>query len=232
MTAEAKRVDRSERGLWESNVLRNLQLTSEARGLTFYVNPPRDIVPDFLGNYQPDAIARGPEGGIIIEVKHRRSGATERRLAEISKKVSRQKGWELRVVYLNPPPNEMPTIAQPTWRQLQAALQEMRALESGSHHAAAFVTAWAVLEAFARLARTSSEIEGSSAISPLQAVQALAEEGFIENETADRLRNLAKLRNAVFHGDFSVEVRAEQVEELTKELQTIASNIEASTQKS
>ena len=37
----------SEAELWESNVLRNLQQVSEARGLTFFVNPPREIIPGF-----------------------------------------------------------------------------------------------------------------------------------------------------------------------------------------
>ena len=63
----------SEAQLWESNVLKNLRQVSEARGLKFYVNLPRDIIPDFLGNWRPDAIALGPDGGIIIEVKHRRT---------------------------------------------------------------------------------------------------------------------------------------------------------------
>ncbi len=68
MTLETGFSERSERALSESNALRSLQRASEARGLTFYVNPPRRVVPEFLGNYQPDAIARGLEGGIIIEV--------------------------------------------------------------------------------------------------------------------------------------------------------------------
>ena len=59
----------SEAQLWESNVLRSLQQTSEARGLKFYIHPPREIVPEFLGDFRPDAMAIGPDGGIIIEVK-------------------------------------------------------------------------------------------------------------------------------------------------------------------
>lgn len=55
----------------ESNMLRNLQQISEARGLKFYVNPPPDVVPEFLGDLRPDAIARGPQGGIVITVKRR-----------------------------------------------------------------------------------------------------------------------------------------------------------------
>lgn len=61
----------SDAQLWESNVLRNLRRVSEARGMKFYVNPPREVVPDFLGSYQPDAIAVGPNGGTVIELKHR-----------------------------------------------------------------------------------------------------------------------------------------------------------------
>ena len=62
----------SEAQLGESNVLRNLQQVSEARGLKFFVNPPREVVPAFLGDFQPDAIAVGPEGG-----NHHRGEASE-----------------------------------------------------------------------------------------------------------------------------------------------------------
>src|ERR1700730_742446 len=115
----------SESPLWESNVLRNLQLVSEARGLKFYVNPPRELIPEFLGDFRPDAIALGPEGGIIIEVKLRRSPASERRLAPIARKVSSQKGWEFRAIYLNLPRDETPPIAKPTPEQVQATFGEI-----------------------------------------------------------------------------------------------------------
>ena len=222
MTAEAQSSER----LQESNVLRSFQLASEARGLKFYIRPSRDNIPDFLGSYRPDAIARGPEGGIIIEVKHRRSDAADQQLAAISREVSRQKGWEFRVIYLNPSTGKMPPIAKPTWSQLHAALKEVEALSNGRHHAAALVAGWAVLEALARLARVNDETDASTALSPLQAVQTLAEEGFIENEAADRLRRLATLRNAVAHGDLSVDVPAERVSDLIQQLRTTASDIE------
>src|SRR5438552_494558 len=104
----------SEARLLESNALRNLQKLSEARGLKFYLNPSREIVPDFLGDHRPDAIALGPEGGIIIEMKRGRSPASERQLAAIASRVSDQKGWEFRAIYLNPPLDEMPSIEKPT----------------------------------------------------------------------------------------------------------------------
>lgn len=81
----------SETQIWESNALRNLQQASEAQGLKFYVRPPREVVPGFLGDYQPDAIALGPKGGIIIEARLRRDPATERALQQLSKKLPARK---------------------------------------------------------------------------------------------------------------------------------------------
>lgn len=222
---ETRLSGQSERA-WESSALQDLRRASEARGLTFYVKPPRKAVPDFLGNYQPDAIARGSDGGIIIQVKHRRGREGETQLAELSEKISRQKGWEFRVIYLNPAVDGTLPIKKPTWAQLHAALKESEALAAGGHHAAALVSAWAALEALARLASSGGEA-GSSNASPLRAVQALAEEGFVENEVADRLRRLAKLRDAVVHGDLSAEVPADQVEMLVRDLRSTALEVEA-----
>lgn len=216
----------SEAALRQSNVLRNLQQVSEARGLKFYVNPPCDVVPDFLGDFHPDAIARGPEGGIIIEVKLRRTPESERRLAEIARRVSAQKGWEFRAIYIAPPIDEIPSITKPTPRQLQAAFDQIEALTSGGHHAAALLIAWAALESLARLANANGET-GTRAFSPLQAIQMLAEDGYLENEAADDLRSIVKLRNAVAHGDLSVDVQGGQVKSLLKQLRAIAADLEA-----
>ena len=136
----------SEARLLESNALRNLQKLSEARGLKFYLNPPREIVPDFLGDYRPDAIALGLEGGMIIEMKAGRSPASEKQLAAIARRVSGQKGWEFRAIYLNPSFDEMPPIETPTPDQLRATFREIEELTKTGHRAAALVRAWAALE--------------------------------------------------------------------------------------
>jgi uncharacterized protein YutE (UPF0331/DUF86 family) len=209
----------------DSNALRSLQQASEARGLKFYVNPPREMVPGFLEDYEPDAIALGPEGGIIIEMKVRRNPASDRKLAAVAKRVASHQGWEFRVIYLNQPVDETLPIANPTPEQIRGTFREVEALTKGGHSAAALVTAWAALEALARLASAYSESRRSKNFSPDQAIQTLAEEGYIDNETADHMRKLAKLRNAAVHGDFSVNVSAEQVESLLTQLQAVASEV-------
>jgi uncharacterized protein YutE (UPF0331/DUF86 family) len=77
------------------------------------------------------------------------------------------------------------------------------------------------------LVTENGEGERPSAFTPLQAIQTLAEEGYIENEAAEDLRKMVKLRNAVVHGDFSIEVTAGQIEGLLKQLRAIASQIKA-----
>ena len=212
-----------------SGMLKSLQQASEARGLRFQVHPPREIVPEFLGGFQPDAIAWGPEGGIIIKVKRRGDPASEQPLAEIARRVSGQKGWEFRAIYVNSSIDDAASIAKPTRQQLQAAFKEIEALANSGHHAAAFVAAWTALESLARLASADGEVVRPTTFSPLQAIQTLAEEGYMENETAERLRNLARLRNAIVHGDLSVSVSAGQVEGVLKVLRAVASDIEAAT---
>jgi uncharacterized protein YutE (UPF0331/DUF86 family) len=216
----------SEAALWQSSALRNLQRVSEARGLKFYVNPPRDVVPDFLGDFRPDAIARGPEGGIIIEVKLQRTPESERRLAEIARRVSAQKGWEFRAIFATPPIDEISSIPKPTQQQLQGAFDQIEALTNGGHHTAALLIAWATLESLARLANANSET-GTRTFSPLQAIQMLAEQGYLENEAADNLRGMVGLRNAVAHGDLSVNVQGGQVKSLLKQMRAIAAELEA-----
>ncbi len=53
----------------------------------------------------------------------------------------------------------------------------------------------------------------------------LAEEGYIESEEADYLREMAKQRNAAVHGDFSVDVPAAHVERMLEYPRSIASDI-------
>jgi uncharacterized protein YutE (UPF0331/DUF86 family) len=209
--------------LWEFDVLRDLQHSYEARGFKFHINPSRELVPPFLAGYTPDAIAVGPEsGGVVIEVKRQRTQSTDRRLAELAKKVSKQKGWEFRAIYTNPITERPDNIAKPTAGQIDARLREIQGLADTGHYASALILGWAVLESLSRLASDSGSSRGYS---PVQAIQALAAEGYLENEEAQRLREMARLRSAAVHGDFSVNVSAEQVEFLLAQLRALNSEI-------
>ena len=148
-------------------------------------------------------------------------------LEEISRRVRGQKGWEFKAILLSTPAEEAPAIAPPTWAQIQAAFAEIEALTTTGHASAALVIAWAALEALARLATTDDETRTAKSFTAMGAIQTLAEEGYLEHESAERLRKMVAVRNAVVHGDFSVDVAPEQVDGMRRDLRTIAAEIEA-----
>lgn len=210
----------------ENNILENLKLANEARGFSFHLNPPPAMVPSFLRGYRPDAIVLRPEGGgIIIEINHQKTGGSETALAQIARRVAAHKGWEFQVIYMNPAPQASAPIPRPTADQVQAALGRLQELSQTGHHAAALVTGWAIMESLARLVLPDSDFNRTGTFSSIQTVQTLAEEGYLENEAAQRLREMARLRNAVVHGNLSTDVSADQVRDLLDQLQAIATDI-------
>ena len=52
-----------------------LRKDAEQRGWKFYIQPPPQVIPEFLKGYRPDALGIGPEGGVVIEIKARRNEA-------------------------------------------------------------------------------------------------------------------------------------------------------------
>jgi uncharacterized protein YutE (UPF0331/DUF86 family) len=89
----------------------------------------------------------------------------------------------------------------------------------------ALILGWAVLEALARLASTHDGSGHFGPLSPVQAVQILAEEGYLENDAAADLRRMTSLRNAVVHGDLSANVSSEQTAALIARLRVIAADV-------
>jgi uncharacterized coiled-coil protein SlyX len=214
----------------EMGVLRNLRGIYERRGMQFYINPAPDVVPGFLGGYRPDAIAIGPDGqGVVVEIKSYRTRTTQSQFDELKKRVSSEDGWRLEVIYTNPEADETDVVAKPTAEQIESRLNEVVKLEQAGYHEPAFLLAWAVLESLARLATPPGSTAQVISLGAVQVVQKLAELGYLENEVASELRALAKVRNAVVHGDFSVNVSAAQVKTFLERLKALRSEIAHST---
>ncbi len=209
-----------------SDALQGLRDAYEARGWRFHVEPSPDMVPAFLGDFRPDAIALGPAGGAVIEVRHERTPASDRQLAEVARRVSDQEGWEFRAILARPSVDAVPPIPAPTPSQLAAVLDEVETLARAGHGASAWLTAWTALEALARLAPG----EGTAprrALSAVQAVQTLAEEGYVAAEALDRFLRAARLRNAIAHGDLSARVKPDEVLAFLAELRGMTDAVAA-----
>ncbi len=188
----------------EAAILDRLKDRYEQQRYQFFAQPGRDLIPAFLGNFRPDAIALKPGDRLIIEVKLKKPAAhVEARLAEIARKVAMQSGWRFTVLVEDESPEGEFRVRPSSHSEIARQLAEAAALADAGHARAAFILSWAVLEAVARASRSTLT---DRPLSPMQTIQDLAMHGLIEEAAADRLRGMLAVRNAVAHGDFSVAV--------------------------
>jgi uncharacterized protein YutE (UPF0331/DUF86 family) len=203
-------------------LLDSLRKDADRRGWTFHAPPPKAAIPDFAEDYEPDAMVITPEGGVMIAITTRSSFAHNTRLAEIARRVSAQPGWSFRMFYANTPDPPRPSAPPPTVEEIASGITEVRSLDETGHERAALVMGWATLEAIARLVVDRHGIGPATSLSPIQAVQVLIQEGYLDDDDGRRLRSLAQIRNEVVHGGLGVAISHQDVIELIEDLEAMA----------
>jgi uncharacterized protein YutE (UPF0331/DUF86 family) len=193
----------------ESEILRLLQGNYESEGYTFIPHPTSDLVPAFLKQYRPDALALSKKESVVIEVRARQSSLGDKQLAQIAAIVEKQPGWKFRVVYAGSIVSG-DIFEKPSKEGLESEFSEIDELIEKDHLRAAMVLAWAGLEAATRTLPLP-EASASRAVNPRQLVDCLTFAGFIDQERSRRLRQLVNVRNAVVHGQLDTKVNREDV---------------------
>lgn len=203
-------------------LLGSLKKDADRHGWTFHAPPPKAMIPDFAEDYEPDALMITPEGGVMIAITTRSSLARNARLAEIAQRVSEQPGWSFRVFYANTSDPPEPAAPPSTVEEIASGITEVRALDETGHERAALVMGWATLEAIARLVMDRHGIDQARPLSPIQAVQVLVQEGYLDDEDAGRLRSLARVRNEIVHGRLGTAISRKDVTGLIANLEAMA----------
>ena len=207
----------------EEAVLRQLRRQYERQGYQFFEHPRSDLVPSFLGNYVPDAIAIGPHDNVVLEVKASRAPSREKLLSELAARMKGQNEWKLRVIYApDDGDDDLIPVARPS--ELKDAVREVGALIDSQHLRAASVMTWGLLEAVAR--RLAPAADTGDIRSPREVVEWLTHEGYISQSASRRLREIVPLRNAVVHGDFSKTISAEDVSFVLSEVDRLVAALE------
>ncbi|HZR89533.1 MAG TPA: hypothetical protein VFB02_22230 [Bradyrhizobium sp.] len=188
----------------EADILRALRSRYEKEGFTFWPHPSRDIVPPFLGDYRPDALALSKDkGSVVIEIKARRAGSGDRQLAQIARLVEQQPGWTFRVYYA--PNFSQPAYKAPSKAGVLGLVAEVKELQKAGFMRPAFLMAWSALEAFTR-ALHAREANSERPMMPSEMIGWLSQSGNIDAPTERMLRSMVRTRNALVHGDSSVEI--------------------------
>jgi hypothetical protein len=183
----------------ESRLLDLLGQRYEERGYAFFKYPPREMLPEFLRDYMPDAIALGPKDNVVIEVKSDRG---ERNAKQIARLFKEQEDWRLDLVFAGDVDASDPILPSPAREVIDAAIAQAKKLKANGYVQAALVIAWSALEAAARLYDEQKQHRSKSTQT---LVEFLEREGLVDFETSKELRSIGELRNRLVHGDLTAQ---------------------------
>ena len=172
-----------------------------ADGYEVFREPSKNLIPKFMKNYRPDAIAIKLDKKIAIEVVSK-GGSRDRMLGDLHSLFSQQSEWELQVIYV-PQRQEGQAVEPLSKPSIQKALDRVIQVHDTSGDVAGILTGWSVLEATARLAEPLNFTRPQPSA---RLVEFLASQGYVTPDEAGLLRSLGRLRNAASHGSLDLSV--------------------------
>ncbi len=154
----------------------------------------------------------------MIEVL-REGPSSKGRLDRLRELLSGQSEWELRVYWISPS-NTPEAINVVPSKDIKQAIDTIEDLSDKKLFAPALLMAWATLEALGRASLPDRLVRPQT---PGRLVEVLAADGYITPNEADRLRQLAKVRNRLIHGELKVKIASREIKSLTAVLRTLLS---------
>jgi hypothetical protein len=186
----------------ESQRVSDLANEYQKKGYTVLQPQSTSDLPAFLRatNYMPDLIAKSKEENLIIEVKSSKTVQELDRLSGVSELINAQKDWQFVLVLTNP--RETPLVRSTfSAAKVSDLLNKSRALrerEDSVHVEAAFLFAWAAVEASLRLF-PEKEIGRRQPSTPSTLIRNAAMAGRLERKEAQELERLFRIRNSLLH---------------------------------
>jgi hypothetical protein len=186
-----------------------------SEGYEIHKHPPRRMLPAFMKDYVPDAVALGKEPKLAVELAT--APGNGERLSEIAGLFTGRPDWRWQVI--SPRPVRTEPVAPASDAAIERSLAEYRTLAGDGRSQSAFLLGWALVEALARRL-------GPEAVTRPLSGQALAgwlmHEGHLDQDAGLRLGDLSRLRNRLAHGDLSAEPRTDDVADLGAIIETLA----------
>jgi uncharacterized protein YutE (UPF0331/DUF86 family) len=195
-------------------VLETLRPQFEAEGFDVFLHPSPSILPPFMQDYRPDAIAVSPQKKIVIEVL--RPLDKSEKIEQLQKLVDHHPDWELHVVRV---PSSSSTIAVAPRSSIVDAIARILDLKKDGHMMPALIMSWVALEAIGRALLPEKFGRPQT---PERLVELLAYEGYLAPDEADSIRPLITLRNTAVHGALDSAVNEQTLDHFIVILQKLA----------
>lgn len=195
----------------ERKFVERLQPSYEDAGYSFIAYPDKSKLPDFMGDYRPDAIALKGDKKVAIEIKSRRTPNADISIRHIRKIFEGHEDWQFRVMFISEDARETARIPISSPELIRHRLNDVQELVRLGQSRAAFLLAWSILEAVAHLVEPET---GRRPYSPGTIIQSLTMNGRISQETDRNMRSLINTRNGLVHGNLEIEPDKIEIETL------------------
>jgi uncharacterized protein YutE (UPF0331/DUF86 family) len=204
----------------EEAILIRVQQELLAEGYNVVIHPNRLMVPTFLGQYNPDALAFGKGKNLVVEVISQNKRA-KKKVDTLNSLINAQPDWDLKLIWISASetPRSLPVADNSA---LSLMMEEIEELIQDRRPRPAFLLLWAMLEA---LGRKLMPISTSKPQTPRTLVEKLAREGHITPEEASTLRDSSSKRNRLTHGDLNTDIRRKDVLDVLAIVKSIISRL-------
>jgi uncharacterized protein YutE (UPF0331/DUF86 family) len=204
----------------EATLLESVLPELEAEGFEVFANPSPPILPPFMRDHSPDAIALRKDKKLAIEVL-REGVPSNRRLDKLRELFSQHKDWELRVYWVNPS-SVRRAIEGASRNVIEQSIKAIEELTAGGRTGPALLMAWATFEAIGR-AILPDRLQRPQP--PGRLIGVLAAEGHVTPTEADHLRRMAESRNHLIHGGLETSVPEADLQRFIDVLKTLCNSI-------
>jgi hypothetical protein len=188
--------------LLEREALDAIEPRWRRQGYRIVRDPSGTELPEFLQSARPDAIAVGGPQNVVIEVLVQdgspQSAGKGDKITKLNQLMAGHPDWRLEVVYA-PKSEAAPPAASAA--DISARAKSVGAFAQ-QEPAGALLLAWSLLEAVARVVEPQ---RAARALAPGAIGELLVGLGHLEQRDGETLRETGRLRNAIAHGDLSVQ---------------------------
>jgi hypothetical protein len=176
--------------------------------------PKGDHLPAFAAGFRVDLLATRRDENVLVRVLRTRSELqADPEVPRQADVTNQHAGWRYDVVILyHDDPVRRAGGGEPTVEQIQEMLDEAERVAPCAAYRAAFVLAWAALEAVLRRLARPAGLGGDSDTQPAVLMRELYVNGHLSHEDFVHLDQLRQLRAAIIHGLVPPSVDAEKVQ--------------------
>lgn len=193
----------------ERATLEKLSNNWKAQGFEVFLEPSKNLVPEFLQRYRPDAILIRGEEKVVVEAIRKGQPHAEEKVRRLQALLKGHEGWRLEIVYSGEEVDAVKTMGNESIRNALVSAESLVVAEPR----ASLLLMWAALEAVARNLFPSQTNRPQS---PGRVIELLAGSGEVTPSEAELLRGLMQLRNRVIHGELDAVVGPKDLAEMNR----------------